>query len=133
MIVVDTNVLIYRIVDGDKTPESLRLEEKDPDWKIPALWEYEFGNALILMNRQKHVTPKHAALLFETAKNAFSPSVIQSDTNFALQLSIERNITFYDAQFLALAYMLNAPLVTEDKALRKASNGKAVSLEEFLG
>ncbi len=132
MIVVDANILVYRIVDGDRTAEALRLQEKDPDWRTSPLWEYEFGNALVLMIHQKHLTGKMAAQLFQAAKGFFTPCEIQADTLLALQLTDEKKISFYDAQYLALARTLDVPLVTEDKALRRAAGSLAVNLRDYL-
>ena len=132
MIVVDTNILIYRIVDGDKTEKTLRLEDRDSDWKTSPLWQYEFGNALILMIRQRHLTPKAAIALFESAHSSFSPGETQPDLDLAFHLAAEKKITFYDAQYLTLAHSLKVPLITEDRALRKSAGNAAMSLEEFL-
>ena len=132
MIVVDANILVYRIVDGEMTAMSIRLQEKDPDWRTSPLWEYEFGNALTLMILQKHLTPKLAVQLFQTAKGVFIPTEMQADSDLALQLAAEKRITFYDAQYLALAQMLDVPLITEDKALRKAAGKSALSIHDFL-
>lgn len=132
MIVVDTNILVYRIVEGQMTAAALNLQEKDPDWRTSPLWEYEFGNALALMIHQKHLTPKMAAQLFQTAKRVFIPGEMQADSDLALQLAVEKRISFYDAHYLALAQMLDLPLVTEDKALRKAGGKSALSIHEFL-
>lgn len=132
MIVVDANILVYRIVDGEMTAMSIRLQEKDPDWRTSPLWEYEFGNALTLMILQKHLTPKLAVQLFQTAKGVFIPTEMQADSDLALQLAAEKRITFYDAQYLALAQMLDVPLITEDKVLRKAAGKSALSIHNFL-
>ena len=132
MIVVDANILVYRIVEGEMTAMALRLQEKDPDWRTSPLWEYEFGNALALMIHQKHLSPKMAVQLFQTAKGVFIPSEIWADSDLALQLAAEKRISFYDAQYLALAQMLDIPLVTEDKALRKVGGESALNIHDFL-
>jgi predicted nucleic acid-binding protein len=132
MIVVDANILVYRIVEGEMTAAALRLQEKDPDWRTSPLWEYEFGNALALMIHQKHLTPRAAVQLFQMAEGVFTPGETQADSDLTLQISAERKISFYDAQYLGLAQMLGVPLVTEDKALRKAAGKSALSIHEFL-
>ena len=132
MIVVDANILVYRTVDGDMTGAAMRLQEKDPDWRTSPLWEYEFGNALALMILQKHLTARMAAQLFQNAKEVFAPAEMQADPDLGLQLIAEKRISFYDAQYLALAQWLDVPLITEDKALRKAGGKSALSIHEFL-
>jgi predicted nucleic acid-binding protein len=132
MIVVDANVLVYRIVEGEMTSAALRLQEKDPDWRTSPLWEYEFGNALTLMIHQKHLTPKMAAELFQMAKGVFMPGEMTPDTDQSLQIAAEKRISFYDAQYLSLAHMLDIPLITEDKALRKAGGKSAFNIHDYL-
>jgi predicted nucleic acid-binding protein len=132
MIVVDANILVYRIVAGEMTGGALQLQEKDPDWRTSPLWEYEFGNALALMILQKHLTTKLASELFQTAKEYFTPGEMRADPDSAMQLTTEKKISYYDAQYLALARMLDVPLVTEDKALRKAGGKSALSIRDFL-
>ena len=50
----------------------------------------------------------------------------------ALAVAAEYAITGYDAQYVALAQSLNAPLITEDRKLRNAAPGIALSMREFL-
>ena len=50
----------------------------------------------------------------------------------ALAVTAKYVITGYDAQYVALAQSLNAPLNTEDRKLRKAMPGIAFSMQEFL-
>lgn len=132
MIVVDANVLLYLVIDGDRTEAASLLRAKEPDWKTSPLWEYEFGNALTLMILQKHLTTAKAAEYFQTAKAYFAPFETQVDMNLALQLSAGKKLSFYDATYLALAQMLDVPLITEDKALRKAGGKSALSIHDFL-
>ncbi len=132
LIVVDANVLIYNLVENERSALARRLREKDSDWRFPILWRYEFGNALNLMVRQKKLAAKTATQVLETAQNAFSVGEAAVDAGLAFHLAIQHQLTFYDAQYLALAQAFGVPLVTEDKALRRAGTGTAVSLEEFL-
>ena len=51
----------------------------------------------------------------------------------ALAVAAKYAITGYDAQYVALAQNLDAPLITEDRKLREAVPGVAFSMTEFLG
>jgi predicted nucleic acid-binding protein len=50
----------------------------------------------------------------------------------ALAVAAKYAITGYDAQYVALAQSLDAPLITEDRKLQKAVLGIAFSMREFL-
>ena len=50
----------------------------------------------------------------------------------ALAVAAEYAITGYDAQYVVMAQSQNAPLITEDRKLRKAGPGIALSMREFL-
>ena len=49
-----------------------------------------------------------------------------------LALAIDRQISAYDARFIACARRLGAPLVTEDSRLRAATPGLSVSIAEAV-
>jgi len=132
VIAVDANILVYSLITFPKTHLAKDLRLKDPDWRFPPLWKYEFGNALTTMVRQNEISAQAAHEGFTEAQYLFAAGEMPVDDDLALQVALKRKLTFYDAQYLALAYTLNVPLLTEDKALRKAANGKAMSLEEFL-
>ncbi|MGH8034943.1 MAG: type II toxin-antitoxin system VapC family toxin [Lysobacterales bacterium] len=54
------------------------------------------------------------------------------DMDEALAVAAQYAITGYDAQYVALAQSLGAPLITEDRKLRKAAPRIAFSVQEFL-
>ncbi len=65
---------------------------------------------------------------------AFLIKVAQCEVKMDATLAVAAGyaITSYDAQYVALAQSLNAPLITEDRKLRDAVPGVAVSMREFL-
>lgn len=132
MIVVDANVLVYSLVEGAHTLQANQLREKDPDWRIPSLWKYEVGNALTQMSRQKMIDSETALRLMGQAEKIFSPGEMGLENKQVLANALKKNLTFYDAQYLTLAQMLEVPLVTEDKALKKAGGNLVLTLHDFL-
>ncbi len=129
MIVADTNLVAYLLLAGDRTPEARRVLRRDADWAAPPLWQSEFRNVLVQYLRQGTLTPEHARSVWEEAwsllhRHEAAPHAIQVlDVAFALELSA------YDAEFVAVAEALGAPLVTDDRRVLKAC--PAVSIGEF--
>lgn len=131
MIVVDANILAYYFIRGDRTDEAIRLHAADPVWILPALWRHEFLN--ILATAGKASVPKKLLLdIWMAATMRLLDCERPVDYAKALMVSIDLKVSAYDAQYLALAESLEAPCVTEDRKLAKASRGRAVSMAEYL-
>ncbi len=42
MIVADTNLIAYRLIEGEQTELALAVWAKEPEWFVPPLWRHEF-------------------------------------------------------------------------------------------
>lgn len=132
MLVVDSNILAYLIIDGVRTSEARRLLDRDPDWHSERLALIELTNVLATAMRVRNLglAPANAAL-------AEGLDVIESGLHDlahaeALALASRFGITAYDARYLGIAMALGAPLVTEDRRLRKAAPALTRSLAEAV-
>ena len=134
MIVVDTNVLIYYMIDGERTDLARKVKEHDPEWIAPPLWKHEFINVLAVIHTQKQKQGKDFSqyrLIWENALELFSESEISVDMSHALDLAVNNKVSAYDAQFVALAKELDLNLVTADREILKKFPETAVSMEDF--
>ena len=52
MIVVDTNVVSYLYLNGERSHQAEKLLSLDPHWCAPVLWRSEFRNVLGLYLRK---------------------------------------------------------------------------------
>ncbi len=52
MIVVDTNVICYLLMPGERTAAAERLFREEPEWIAPRLWLDELLNVLATYERQ---------------------------------------------------------------------------------
>ena len=133
MIVVDANILIYSLIAGDNTKLVQKLREKDADWRTAGLCLHEILNALATYQRRDVLSVTQCKKLLEHAERFVQMAQCEVKMGAALAVAAKYAITGYDAQYIALAQSLDAPLITEDRKLREAVPGVAFSMTEFLG
>ena len=131
MIVVDTNVISYALIEGDRTDAARQVATSDPKWTVPVLWRHEFLNVLATAVRAKILSADQAADVWRSALKMLRASESPADFLSALQLAIEENVSAYDAQYISLARTLGVQCVTEDKRLLKTFPETAISMEVF--
>lgn len=119
MIVVDTNVIAYLLIEGDRTKRARSLWHDEPDWRVPPLWRHEFLNVLATFAKRGGADLADTTQLWTRAVKTIGSGEIEVDMSAALELAVTTEISAYDAQFITLARRLSVPLVTEDKKLRK--------------
>ena len=132
MIVVDTNILLYSLIKCEQSPLVQKLRGKDADWRTTALCLHETLNVLATYQRREVLTLAQCRVLLGHAERFIEVAQCVVAMDAALAVAAECAITGYDAQYVALARSLNAPLITEDRKLRKAVPGIALSMQEFL-
>lgn len=132
MIVVDVNILLYAVIECDATPLTQELKNKDPDWRVPTLLIHEVLNALVTHERRGILKLDQCRELLRSATAFMGAAGIAVDVELALDVAVRHRITGYDAQYVALAQTLDVILVTEDRKLREAAPGIALSLSEYL-
>ncbi len=128
MIVVDSNVLAYLYLPGDRTAGAESLLAQDPDWAAPVLWRSEFRNILAGYLRRKALSFEQAFSLQAEAESLLAGSEFEVDSRVVLELVRDSDCSAYDCEFIALAMKLNTKLVTEDKKLLRAFPARAVAL-----
>ena len=67
MIVVDSNVIAYCWINGERTALAHRLRRLDPDWHAPVLWRSELRNILTGYRRDEVIG--HPISVFEVQEN----------------------------------------------------------------
>lgn len=133
MIVVDSNVIAYCWINGDRTRLAHRLRRIDPDWHAPVLWRSELRNILTGYRRDGSLHGSQVRQIMAAAEAALAgrEHYLPSDRVFAVTEA--SRLSAYDAEFVALAEILGAPLVTEDRAILAAFAGGAINLEGAVG
>ncbi len=132
MIVVDANIIVYSLIEGDRTEVVLKARNRDPDWVVPGLWRHEFLNVLSTFTRKRMLVLSQAEDIWKNAVRMFHKNEHPFDYLSALRLSFESNISAYDAQYIVLAKRLGVRCMTEDSALLRKFPGLTASAEEVI-
>ena len=128
MIVVDSNILAYLYLPGERTADAEALLEKDPEWVAPVLWRSEFRNILAGYTRRKTLTFEQACSLQSEAEGLLSGSEFEVDSRAVLELVHDSDCSAYDCEFIALAIKLGTKLVTADKKVLRAFPNRTMAL-----
>jgi len=131
MIVVDTNVIVYLMIEGEKTEIAQRTYRQDSTWFVPSLWRHELLNVLATFVRHGGIEMDEAINLWQRSTHLFASGEREVDMLHVLRMSSQHNISAYDAQYVTLAMALSVPLVTEDQQLLKIFADTALSMQEF--
>jgi predicted nucleic acid-binding protein len=131
VVLVDTNILAYLIIEGDRTAAAQKLFERDSDWCSEAFVMVEFSNLLATYVRTKTLTQAQGTRLLTEAQALVSTLHSMTNTQ-ALETAMQYEISAYDARFISLAKHLKLKLVTEDAKLRTAVPSWTVSLADAL-
>lgn len=133
MLVVDTNIIAYLLIPGQRTPEVKQVLRKDPDWIAPVLWKSEFRNVLALYLRKKLLTLHKAVQLMQKAENLMYKHEYIINSLIVLKLSLESGCSAYDCEYVALAQEKTTPFLTYDKKIINQFPNTVLTIEEFLG
>jgi predicted nucleic acid-binding protein len=131
VIVVDTNLIAYLLLGGEKTPRARSIFERDPKWAAPLLWRSEFRSVLAMFIRQGKLTLEKAIEFMNGAETLMQGEEYQVDSGRVIKLIDSSKCSAYDCEFIALAQHLDVPLITSDKQILNEFPDTAVSIESY--
>ncbi|MBI3015540.1 MAG: type II toxin-antitoxin system VapC family toxin [Candidatus Tectomicrobia bacterium] len=131
MIVVDTNVVAYLFLGGEKTLQARSAFQKDPVWAAPVLWRSEFRNVLAAYLRQEKLALSDALDLVREAELILQGAEFEVESGQVLSLVSSSRCSAYDCEFVALARQIGVPLVTSDGQILSEFPATAMSLDVF--
>jgi predicted nucleic acid-binding protein len=132
VLIVDTNVVAYLLIEGDHTADARSLHRRDDDWRSEAFIMVEFTNVLIASIAARRMDLVLAQQFLADARSLLHNKLASIPHDSVLSLAVQYRVTAYDARFLALAQQLDTLLVTEDAKLRAAAPTLTQSLSEAL-
>jgi predicted nucleic acid-binding protein len=130
MIVVDSNVLAYLLIEGEKTPLARALFERDADWHSASFAPLELTNILATSIRVARLDDASANQALARALTLMENSLHELPHAQVLALANRLRISAYDALYLGVSIELGVPLVTEDRRLREAAPDRCLSLAQ---
>ena len=123
MIVVDTNVIAYLLIRGERSEAMDRLQDQDSEWIAPRLWLDEFLNILCTCERNGGIGSAQAVELLGDALALMEGSSYDVPPDRVLAVARRTGCSGYDSQYVALAEDLGLRLYTCDqRILRKCSD-----------
>ena len=131
MIVADTNLIAYLLIDGEHTGSARRVWRRDPSWTAPPLWRSEFLDVLVTAVAAKVLGEDDAALAWHRGTSLMRGREREPSGSDVLHRAVALGLSAYDAHFVVLAEALDVPLVTGDRRILRACPERAVSPRKF--
>jgi len=131
MIVADTNLVAYLLIQGDKSDSARQVYALDPEWRLPSLWRAEFLNVLATCVRADVLNNFQALECWFRALSLFGRTEEEPDGTDVLASAVTFRLSAYDAQFVVTAGDLGVPLVTSDRGILASCPDIAVSMSAF--
>lgn len=132
-IILDASVALAFCLEDERGqfPESaISLLETSP-LAVPAHWWAEICNGLLMVERRKRITANEHSQCIQLLAG-LEPQILPiSPPEFdvgVFALASQHHLTIYDACYLYLAMRESYPLLTFDKALKKAGRAEHVNV-----
>jgi predicted nucleic acid-binding protein len=132
MLFVDTNVVVYLMLEGKHNADARRLFEFDSDWQSEEFLLVEFSNVLSTATRLGRMQNHEAMGVLTDLASLMAERLHRVPHSDALAIANHFRVSAYDARFLALAESMEQKLVTEDARLRAAVPSLTQSIAEAL-
>ena len=130
-VVVDTSVNMAWCFEDEATEETDSVLDRlrDEEAVVPALWQLEVTNVLLVAERRGRITEAQSTRFLDLLSQ-LPIQVDMSPTNVkAVQATGRRHqLSAYDAAYLLLAERIAAPLATRDGKLIAAAKAAGVEL-----
>ena len=130
-LVVDANVVVYMLLDGEKSSAARRLHELHPEWVCPAILRHEFMNVCATYRRVGGVSREECLALVRTGMALLRGRELGADPEVVVGVAMDLGLSVYDAEYVAVAFALQGVLVTEDRTVLARAPAVARSLEEY--
>lgn len=130
MIVVDSSVVPYLLIEGEWSDEVRALHELDSEWVTPPILNHELLDVLAAVGAVEK-SSGNVERIWRDLRQILANRQQIPDPVRSLRIAIEKGLPGHQAQYLCLAETLGVPLVTESPLLLRVSS-KSIRLMDFL-
>jgi predicted nucleic acid-binding protein len=130
-LVIDANVLVYMLLEGEKSSAARRLHESHPDWVCPTMLRHEFMNVCATYRRAGGFSREECLALVTTGVSLLQGREVDVDPEAAVGAAMDLELSANDAQYVALALALRSVLVPEDRTVLARAPGVARSVDGY--
>ncbi|MGH3501537.1 MAG: type II toxin-antitoxin system VapC family toxin [Nocardioidaceae bacterium] len=120
--VLDASAMVLALSGKTDASSALRTRLVDVRTHAPHLVDAEVGNVLRRHERQTQLSPDEALLALRAAPALIDHRYPHVGALAELAWAWRHNLSFYDALYVALAVLMDLPLVTGDVRLSRATD-----------
>jgi predicted nucleic acid-binding protein len=131
MVVVDTNIIAYLYLSGERSQQVEKLLTADSHWCAPALWRSEFRSVLGQYLRKKILGFDEVLFIMDQAEELLGENEYEVPSASIMHLLGTSQCSAYDCELVVLARHLGVPLVTADKQILREFPANARSVEAY--
>jgi predicted nucleic acid-binding protein len=106
VIVVETNVIAFLLIEGDRTAQAEGVFKRDTDWVAPYLWRSEFRSVLAFYVRKRRIHLDDAISLMAEAEVLMQGREFEVESTRVLELAESSKCSAYDCEYVTLAEQL---------------------------
>jgi len=118
--VLDASAMVLALSGKTETASALRARLAGVRKHAPHLIDAEVGNVLRRHEREARLSPEEALLALRAARAVVDHRYPHVGPLAELAWTWRHNLSFYDALYVALAVLLDLPLITGDVRLSRA-------------
>ena len=131
MIVADTNLIAYLLIEGEFTPRAERVYQDDNSWAAPYLWRSEFRNILASYLRKEYLSIAEAKLKMQIAERILAGKEFELKSDSILDLAMQSGLSARNCEYVLLAQRLEIKLVTNDRKVRRSFPEITIDLASY--
>lgn len=129
---IDTHLAVCLLLPGNANQRAEELLVRDSRWVVPGLFFSEFKSVLSGLLQQGAMNLNDAIAYVNEAERVLERAPFSPDHGRILALSLSSGCPAYACEFVALAEMLEVPLVTVDPQVLQAFPQLAMAPSAYL-